>query len=89
MKMLVCMLRQPLKSSHLPSYCCLTMQVSSQGSLRDHTEQVDEYVIPHGDWFEIVSSPHYLAEIVPLFLFLCVCVCVCVRTSVIIPYVLF
>ncbi|KAG2703246.1 hypothetical protein I3760_06G130100 [Carya illinoinensis] len=34
------------------------------GSLRDHTEQVDEYVIPHGDWFEIVSSPHYLAEIV-------------------------
>ncbi|XP_041012782.1 polyprenol reductase 2-like [Juglans microcarpa x Juglans regia] len=34
------------------------------GSLRDHMEQVDEYVIPHGDWFEIVSSPHYLAEIV-------------------------
>ncbi|KAG2705837.1 hypothetical protein I3843_05G065900 [Carya illinoinensis] len=34
------------------------------GSLRDHVEQVDEYVIPHGDWFEIVSSPHYLAEIV-------------------------
>lgn len=34
------------------------------GSLRDHSEQVDEYVIPHGDWFEIVSSPHYLAEIV-------------------------
>ena len=26
--------------------------------------KVDEYVIPHGDWFEIVSSPHYLAEIV-------------------------
>ncbi|KAK1275718.1 Polyprenol reductase 1 [Acorus gramineus] len=24
----------------------------------------DEYVIPHGDWFEIVSCPHYLAEIV-------------------------
>lgn len=34
------------------------------GSLRDHVEQVEEYVIPHGDWFEIVSSPHYLAEIV-------------------------
>ncbi|KAM3695455.1 hypothetical protein ACJW30_07G131000 [Castanea mollissima] len=34
------------------------------GSLRDQTEQVDEYVIPHGDWFESVSSPHYLAEIV-------------------------
>ena len=26
--------------------------------------KVDEYVIPHGDWFEIVSTPHYLAEIV-------------------------
>lgn len=26
--------------------------------------KVDEYVIPRGDWFEIVSSPHYLAEIV-------------------------
>ncbi|KAJ6937032.1 LOW QUALITY PROTEIN: polyprenol reductase 2-like [Populus alba x Populus x berolinensis] len=34
------------------------------GSLREHVGKVDEYVIPHGDWFEIVSSPHYLAEIV-------------------------
>ncbi|XP_059654056.1 polyprenol reductase 2-like [Cornus florida] len=34
------------------------------GSLRESTEQVDDYVIPHGDWFEYVSSPHYLAEIV-------------------------
>ncbi|KAH7517728.1 hypothetical protein FEM48_Zijuj09G0095100 [Ziziphus jujuba var. spinosa] len=34
------------------------------GSLRDHKEQTSEYVIPHGDWFQIVSSPHYLAEIV-------------------------
>ncbi|XP_015570788.1 polyprenol reductase 2 isoform X2 [Ricinus communis] len=34
------------------------------GSLREHGRKVDEYVIPHGDWFEIVSSPHYLAEIV-------------------------
>ncbi|GMY05614.1 polyprenol reductase 2 [Fagus crenata] len=34
------------------------------GSLRDRTEQDEEYVIPHGDWFESVSSPHYLAEIV-------------------------
>lgn len=33
------------------------------GSLRD-SRQVDEYVIPRGDWFEIVSSPHYLSEIV-------------------------
>ncbi|KAL5068910.1 hypothetical protein RYX36_019797 [Vicia faba] len=33
------------------------------GSLRD-SRHADEYVIPHGDWFEIVSSPHYLAEIV-------------------------
>ncbi|TQE06364.1 hypothetical protein C1H46_007998 [Malus baccata] len=37
---------------------------SSQGSLRDHSEQNDEYVIPPGDWFEIVSSPHCLAEMV-------------------------
>lgn len=35
-----------------------------QGSLREHAERVDDYVVPHGDWFEIVSSPHYLAEIV-------------------------
>lgn len=34
------------------------------GSLREHAEQIDDYVIPHGDWFEIVSCPHYLAEIV-------------------------
>ncbi|PON36972.1 3-oxo-5-alpha-steroid 4-dehydrogenase, C-terminal [Parasponia andersonii] len=34
------------------------------GSLRESREQVDEYVIPHGDWFKFVSSPHYLAEIV-------------------------
>ncbi|KAK4747766.1 hypothetical protein SAY87_014352 [Trapa incisa] len=34
------------------------------GSLRKHPEQSHEYVIPHGDWFEIVSCPHYLAEIV-------------------------
>ncbi|XP_065853000.1 polyprenol reductase 2-like [Euphorbia lathyris] len=34
------------------------------GSLREHREQNDVYVIPHGDWFELVSSPHYLAEII-------------------------
>ncbi|KAJ4876845.1 Polyprenol reductase 2 [Raphanus sativus] len=34
------------------------------GSLRETPSQVKEYIIPHGDWFEIVSSPHYLAEIV-------------------------
>ncbi|XP_058080017.1 polyprenol reductase 2-like isoform X2 [Magnolia sinica] len=34
------------------------------GSLRDHKEEATEYAIPRGDWFEIVSSPHYLAEIV-------------------------
>ncbi|KAL6209515.1 hypothetical protein ACLB2K_020455 [Fragaria x ananassa] len=34
------------------------------GSLREDSEQSDEYVIPHGDWFKFVSSPHYLAEIV-------------------------
>uniref|UniRef100_A0A5B7BDV9 3-oxo-5-alpha-steroid 4-dehydrogenase C-terminal domain-containing protein n=1 Tax=Davidia involucrata TaxID=16924 RepID=A0A5B7BDV9_DAVIN len=34
------------------------------GSLRENKEHADDYVIPHGDWFEYVSSPHYLAEIV-------------------------
>ncbi|CDY47468.1 BnaA09g08770D [Brassica napus] len=34
------------------------------GSLRESPSQAREYIIPHGDWFEIVSSPHYLAEIV-------------------------
>eukprot|EP01018_Ginkgo_biloba_P013470 Gb_17803 [translate_table: standard] len=35
------------------------------GSLRsEHQEETNEYVIPYGDWFEIVSCPHYLAEIV-------------------------
>ncbi|GAA0166383.1 hypothetical protein LIER_21547 [Lithospermum erythrorhizon] len=34
------------------------------GSLRENHEHVDEYAIPHGDWFKYVSSPHYLAEIV-------------------------
>ncbi|PIA33590.1 hypothetical protein AQUCO_04100192v1 [Aquilegia coerulea] len=34
------------------------------GSLREHKEHTNEYRIPHGDWFEIVSCPHYLAEIV-------------------------
>ncbi|KAK8716793.1 hypothetical protein V6N13_044091 [Hibiscus sabdariffa] len=35
-----------------------------QGSLRERGDQTAKYVIPHGDWFEIVSSPHYLAEMV-------------------------
>ncbi|KAI3502302.1 hypothetical protein L1887_30336 [Cichorium endivia] len=34
------------------------------GSLRETTEKLEEYVIPYGDWFEYVSSPHYSAEIV-------------------------
>ncbi|KAL4327213.1 hypothetical protein AHAS_Ahas13G0077600 [Arachis hypogaea] len=33
------------------------------GSLRD-SRQAEEYAIPHGDWFEIVSSPHYLSEMI-------------------------
>jgi len=37
-----------------------------QGSLRDGKEEANDYAVPHGDWFEIVSSPHYLAEIVRL-----------------------
>ncbi|KAM7482672.1 hypothetical protein LguiB_007255 [Lonicera macranthoides] len=34
------------------------------GSLRENTEQVDDYLIPYGDWFNHVSCPHYLAELV-------------------------
>lgn len=35
------------------------------GSLRTgKQEETNEYAIPYGDWFEIVSCPHYLAEIV-------------------------
>lgn len=28
---------------------------------------MNDYAIPRGDWFEYVSSPHYLAEIVSIF----------------------
>ncbi|XP_055961417.1 polyprenol reductase 1-like isoform X2 [Mercurialis annua] len=34
------------------------------GSLRKHRKQMDDYVIPYGDWFEMVSSPHYFAEMI-------------------------
>ncbi|XP_074313289.1 polyprenal reductase 2-like isoform X2 [Silene latifolia] len=34
------------------------------GNLREVKEQADDYQIPHGDWFEMVSSPHYFAEMV-------------------------
>lgn len=34
------------------------------GSLRENQENTELYVVPHGDWFEYVSCPHYLAEIV-------------------------
>nr|XP_011458301.1 PREDICTED: polyprenol reductase 2-like [Fragaria vesca subsp. vesca] len=34
------------------------------GSLRKNRTQNDSYMIPYGDWFELVSSPHFLAEIV-------------------------
>ncbi|GAB4853822.1 hypothetical protein Ancab_018017 [Ancistrocladus abbreviatus] len=34
------------------------------GKLREGKEYSDDYAIPHGDWFDIVSSAHYLAEIV-------------------------
>ncbi|TYJ47422.1 hypothetical protein E1A91_A02G188900v1 [Gossypium mustelinum] len=34
------------------------------GSLRERGDRTDGYVIPHGDWFEVVSSPHYLSEMI-------------------------
>lgn len=32
--------------------------------MRENREHSDDYVVPDGDWFQYVSSPHYLAEIV-------------------------
>lgn len=34
------------------------------GMLRENKTQAEAYVVPEGDWFNYVSSPHYLAEIV-------------------------
>ncbi|CAM8966578.1 unnamed protein product [Rhodiola kirilowii] len=34
------------------------------GSLRRHKTDRDKHVIPRGDWFDYVSSPHYFAEMV-------------------------
>ncbi|XP_051133846.1 polyprenol reductase 2-like [Andrographis paniculata] len=34
------------------------------GSLRPSKEMINQHTIPRGDWFELVSSPHYFAEIV-------------------------
>ncbi|KNA10694.1 hypothetical protein SOVF_141950 [Spinacia oleracea] len=34
------------------------------GNLREVKEEAKDYRIPHGDWFEVVSCPHYFAEIV-------------------------
>ncbi|KHG11230.1 hypothetical protein F383_13783 [Gossypium arboreum] len=41
-------------------YCCHAIL----GSLRERGDRTADYVIPHEDWFEIVSSPHYLAEMI-------------------------
>lgn len=45
-----------------------------QGSLREHKDS-DEYAIPCGDWFNRVSCPHYLAELVSASIFLSYLVC--------------
>lgn len=34
------------------------------GMLRENKAQAEAYLVPEGDWFNYVSSPHYLAEIV-------------------------
>lgn len=36
--------------------------------LRKNKTQAEAYVVPQGDWFNHVSSPHYLAEIVSFLL---------------------
>ena len=41
------------------SLICLGLTAGSR-------EQSEEYRIPHGDWFEVVSSPHYLAKVYPM-----------------------
>lgn len=46
---------------------CQTCHIAlflNQGLARDNSEQMEDYIIPYGDWFKYVSSPHYLAEIV-------------------------
>ncbi|KAI6677635.1 hypothetical protein NL676_038431 [Syzygium grande] len=42
----------------------LCSNFAAEGSLRERREESHEYVVPHGNWFERVSCPHYLAEIV-------------------------
>ncbi|CAH9077920.1 unnamed protein product [Cuscuta epithymum] len=37
------------------------------GMLRKNKQQSVDYIVPCGDWFQYVSSPHYLAEIVIYF----------------------
>ncbi|KAE8715665.1 Polyprenol reductase 1 [Hibiscus syriacus] len=41
-------------------FCCHAIL----GSLRERGDRTAEYIIPRGDWFEVVSSPHYLAEMI-------------------------
>ncbi|TYI88839.1 hypothetical protein E1A91_D03G010800v1 [Gossypium mustelinum] len=41
---------------------CLNLSLS--GSLRERGDRTNKYVIPYGDWFEVVSSPHYLSEMI-------------------------
>lgn len=48
--------------------CRLIYWIFNQGSLREHRGQTAEYVIPRGDWFDFISSPHYVAEMVIFFL---------------------
>uniref|UniRef100_A0A9I9EIX6 Uncharacterized protein n=1 Tax=Cucumis melo TaxID=3656 RepID=A0A9I9EIX6_CUCME len=38
-------------------------ELELSGSTRVRREQSEKYRIPHGDWFEVMSSPYYLAEI--------------------------
>ena len=57
-----------LASCHLVERDDLEMMISCQGELREGKEKANDAVIPRGDWFELVSSPHYLAEMVILSL---------------------
>jgi 3-oxo-5-alpha-steroid 4-dehydrogenase 3 len=40
--------------------------------LKDHNRKAECYMVPKGGWYDLVSSPHYLAEILIYLSFLLV-----------------
>ncbi|CAI0392907.1 unnamed protein product, partial [Linum tenue] len=52
----------PLSLCHFCAFKALNFAVDEGSLRRRDREQREEYAIPRGDWFELVSSPHYTAE---------------------------